>query len=109
MEISRSLRLAGSVALLCLSSLSFIPSASAGSATWNLNPANGDWNTAANWTPMTVPDGPSDTAFFSQSDTLGVSLSAPVVVDGITFNAGASAFTLAVGPRFRLTFSGVGV
>jgi hypothetical protein len=28
---------------------------SAGSATWNLNPTGGDWNTAANWTPATCP------------------------------------------------------
>jgi len=34
----------------------------AGSATWNLNPTNEDWNTAANWTPMTVPAQPSDIA-----------------------------------------------
>ena len=32
-------------------------SATAGSATWNLNPGDYDWNTAANWTPMTVPNG----------------------------------------------------
>jgi hypothetical protein len=35
--------------------------AHAGSAQWNLNPISGDWNTAENWTPMAVPNGP-DTA-----------------------------------------------
>ncbi len=47
----------------------------AGSATWDLNPASGDWNTAANWSPTTAPNGPSDTATFGFSNTTGVSLS----------------------------------
>jgi hypothetical protein len=34
------------------------PKGHAASATWNLNPAGDDWNTAANWTPATVPNGP---------------------------------------------------
>jgi len=33
----------------------------------NLNPGSGDWNTAANWTPMTVPNGSADTATFALS------------------------------------------
>jgi hypothetical protein len=33
-----------------------------GSATWKLNPGSGDWNTASNWMPATVPNGPSDVA-----------------------------------------------
>jgi len=35
-------------------------------ATWNLNPTSSDWNTAANWTPNTVPTG---TATFEVSNT----------------------------------------
>jgi len=31
--------------------------ACAGSATWELDPISGDWNTAANWTPNGVPNG----------------------------------------------------
>ena len=34
----------------------------ADSATWSTNPTNGDWNNPANWTPHTVPNGPSDVA-----------------------------------------------
>src|SRR4051794_4142212 len=34
----------------------------AGSATWTANPISGDWNTAENWTPNTVPNRASDTA-----------------------------------------------
>jgi hypothetical protein len=31
----------------------------AGSATWDLNPATNNWNAAVNWTPDTVPNGPT--------------------------------------------------
>ncbi len=47
--------------------------AHAGSATWDLNPTSGDWNTAANWTPMTVPNGPADIATFALSELTTVS------------------------------------
>ena len=36
----------------------------AGSATWDLSPGSGDWNTAPNWTPATVPNGSDATATF---------------------------------------------
>ena len=65
----------------------------ADSATWNLNPTNGEWNTAANWTPATVPDGPSDVATFGISNQTSVLVVDNVQVDKIVFEAGASAFT----------------
>ena len=68
--------------------------AQGGSATWDLNPGSGDWNRAANWTPMTVPNGPSDTAAFSLSNTTNVSISAKTEVNGITFDPGANAYTI---------------
>src|SRR5947199_10773254 len=49
----------------------------AGSATWNLNPASGDWNTAANWTPATVPNGPTATAEFAAPNTTATSIPGP--------------------------------
>src|SRR5436190_24089226 len=55
--------------------------AQAGSATWDLNPGSGDWNTAANWTPMTVPSGSADTATFALSNTTAVSNSGNTIVD----------------------------
>src|SRR5205807_1881086 len=73
------------------------------------SPATGDWNTATNWMPNTVPNGPSDTATFALSNTTGVSLSADTEVNGIVFNPGASAFTIATSPGFQLTISGVGI
>src|SRR5882757_3097235 len=81
----------------------------AGSATWNLNPASGDWNTAANWTPATVPNGPADTAQFAASNTTGISISGPTEVNGAQFNPGASAFTITAPPMLTFTISGVGI
>ena len=54
------LRLTG---FIILTSALFLD-AFAGSATWNSNPVSNDWNTAANWTPATVPNGPEDIATF---------------------------------------------
>jgi autotransporter-associated beta strand protein len=86
-------------------------SAQAGSATWDLNPVSGDWNTAANWTPITVPNGSGQTATFALSNTTAVSISATTIVDGITFAPGASAFTITSSPSFFpiLTLSGAGI
>src|SRR5437660_11090583 len=82
----------------------------AGSATWKLNPTSGDWNTAANWTPETVPNDPSDIATFGQSTQSSVSISTSVDVSDIVFNAGASPFEVAVTPRAgSLNISGGGI
>jgi hypothetical protein len=82
----------------------------AGSATWNLNPINGDWNNAANWTPATVPNGPDDVATFTGSNTTIVSLSAATEVNSIVFNAGANAFRIkAPTQAASLTISGNGI
>ena len=85
----------------------------AGSATWKLNPGSDDWNTATNWTPETVPNGPADTATFNVSDTTEVSISAPTEVASIVFNAGGSPFTITAEPltlpATTFTISGVGI
>ncbi|MGB8339981.1 MAG: autotransporter-associated beta strand repeat-containing protein [Chthoniobacterales bacterium] len=85
-----------------------IQASQADSATWNLNPTNGDWNTAANWTPMTVPNGPSDVATFATSNGTGISLEADDEVSSIVFSAGASSYTITDLKR-TLTISGAGV
>jgi autotransporter-associated beta strand protein len=84
----------------------------AGSATWNTSPTSGDWNTAANWTPATIPNGPSDIATFGSSSQTSLSLSAATEVSQIVFNSGASAFTIT--PKLStqvnvLTISGAGI
>ncbi len=88
---------------------SFGLQAYAGSATWNLNPISGDWNTAENWSPATVPNGSADTATFASSQITDVSISAAVEVDGIVFNEGADAFTINNQPGVALTISGAGI
>ena len=81
----------------------------AGSATWKNSPTSPDWNTAANWTPATVPNGASDTATFAISSKTRVSLSDNTLVNGIVFEPGASAFTITVPLDSSLEFDGVGI
>jgi autotransporter-associated beta strand protein len=84
--------------------------AHANSATWDLNPGSGDWNTPANWTPMTVPNGPADIATFALSNTTNVSISANTEVNGITFTAAATnPYTITARAAFTLIISGTGI
>lgn len=75
----------------------------AGSATWQLDPRNQDWSTAANWTPATVPNGPNDIATFDVSNVTGISISGGlgglIEVNSIVFNPGASAYTITPGKK----------
>jgi len=80
------------------------------SAQWDLDPISGDWNTAANWTPMGVPNGPADIATFALSNTTNVSISANTEVNGITFTAAATnPYTITASAPFTLVISGTGV
>ncbi len=71
----------------------------AGSAMWDLNPLNGDWNTAANWTPATVPNGSADTATFRNSSTTDLSVSGFTEVNRIVFSQGGDAYTIVSNPK----------
>lgn len=78
-----------------------VPLALAGSATWKSSPTSGDWLTANNWTPITVPNGASDIATFAVSNQAAIAITAPTYnyqfqLSGIQFNAGASAFTISL-------------
>ncbi len=85
---------------------------SGGSATWNTQPATGQWNTATNWTPATVP---TNMATFSTSSlsTISFDPNGNATVDNIAFVGGAPAYTLtfsAPAPNApALTISGDGV
>src|SRR2546421_667015 len=81
----------------------------AGSAHWNSMPATNDWNTAGNWTPDTVPNGPIDTAEFNASATTNVLVSAATQVNSIAFAPGASPYTITALPNVILEMSGVGL
>jgi hypothetical protein len=85
----------GLLPLICLA----LRSVDADSATWNLDPVTGDWNTAANWSPATVPNGPGDTATFGLSHLTVISVDQTIItLDSIVFNPTTSVFTIRVGP-----------
>ena len=80
------------------------------SAQWDVDPISGDWNTAANWTPNGVPNGPAGTATFGLSNTTDVSISQDTKVNGITFIAAATnPYSIAVSAGRTLTLSGAGI
>jgi autotransporter-associated beta strand protein len=83
--------------------------ASAGSATWDLNPGSGDWNTVTNWTPPTVPNGATETATFGFSNTMNISNSANTIVGAITFAPGANSFTITANDGLTFTIIGAGI
>lgn len=97
-------------ALRC--SLIFLVSAVAyaDSAQWNLNPRSGDWDTATNWRPIGVPNGPADISTFALSNTTNVSISENTEVNGIIFTSAATnPYTVTASPELTLTISGVGI
>jgi autotransporter-associated beta strand protein len=92
----------------------------AGSATWKVTPFNVDWNTAANWRPMVVPNGPDDTATFHFSKITDISIAHSqnplddtlTQVKGIVFEPGidgASAYTITLGHPFELSIGSGGI
>src|SRR4029450_3199483 len=99
------------VAAIRCSLMFLVPSVTyAISAQWDLDPISGDWNTAANWTPMGVPNGPADIATFGLSNTTDVSISANTEVNGITFTSAATnPYTIPANAGLTLTISGAGI
>jgi hypothetical protein len=87
-----------------------VPTASyAISAQWDLDPSSGDWNTALNWTPDNVPNGPHDVATFGLSHNTDVSISADTEVASIIFTpAATNPYTITLNGT-ALTLSGAGI
>src|SRR5947208_5481019 len=80
----------------------------AGSATWATNPTSGDWNTAANWRPNTVPNGTSDVATFGTSNVTDVINSDMIVnLGSLVFNSGASQYTITAMDNIALYGTGI--
>jgi autotransporter-associated beta strand protein len=77
-------------------------------ATWSTAPGSSDFNTAANWTPATVPTG---TAFFGASTITGLTFNpgAANSLGGFTFNPGAPAYSFTLASASSLTFTGAGI
>jgi len=95
----------GLLPLMCLS----LHAAQAGSATWKLDPVDGDWENPANWEEGTVPNGPDDIATLADSNELRISFSTDLEVSEIVFNAGRRRFTINSVLSAVLTISGAGI
>lgn len=97
-------------ALLLLLNIHYVH---AGSATWNLNPTSSDWNTAANWSPASVPNGASDTATFLTSNVTDVLIGGEIELNNLDLERTSSTYTFTVGSvdasTASLTFSGSGI
>jgi hypothetical protein len=91
--------------------LSTASSSFAGSATWKASAANDEWFNVNNWVQRTIPNSPGDTATFASSNRTSIDIAFNVEVNGIVFNPGASAFTIATNPTLvpTITISGVGI
>ena len=100
-----------SAAAILTFQLSTANSSFAESATWKANAANAEWFTANNWVQGTIPNSPGDTATFGSSNRTSIDIAFSVEVNGIVFNPGASAFTIASNPAGvpEITISGVGI
>jgi autotransporter-associated beta strand protein len=72
-------------------------------ATWLLNPASADWNTASNWNPPTVPSGMA-TFGASNITSIGIRNSS---ISSILFNAGAPAYTFTGTGVFTINGQGI--
>ena len=95
--------------VICLLSWLIARCSFAGSATWSLNPISDDWDTAANWTPATVPRGQFDVATFASSDAAQINVSHATGLEGIVFAADADPFTITIASNRSLDIRGGGV
>src|SRR6201997_4144286 len=85
-------------------------SARAQNATWNATPSSGDFNTAANWTPATVPTG---TAFFGASNITSITFQpfTTTSIGALQFNPGAPAYSFSTFPALftSISITGAGI
>jgi autotransporter-associated beta strand protein len=81
----------------------------ADSATWSMTPISNDWNTAENWTPNTIPNGPDDVATFELSHQNNLFVSTDIELNELLFSPGASPFNINVAIEQVLTISGIGI
>ena len=80
----------------------------AGSATWSSNPISGDWNTAANWTPQTVPNATTDIATFGLSNVTDVTNADVIIMlDSLAFSPGAPQYTINALDNIELFGTGI--
>ena len=86
--------------------LSTASSSFAGRATWKASPANREWFNVNNWAQGTIPHARGDTATFASSNRTNIDIFAfDMELNGIVFNPGASAFTIATNPTAHPTIT----
>jgi autotransporter-associated beta strand protein len=90
--------------VLCLASA--VPASFAQDATWLANPASGNFSSAANWTPATVPTG---FANFGNSSITTLTFSGSRNLDGFVFETGAPAYTFNLTSGFGVVFHTDGI
>lgn len=91
LRTSRKLTLAGSIALLVTFPVTFIRAGQI----WDGGGApDNNWNTLANWDSNTLPTSPGTLTFGGTGVTANNNLAATFTMTGLTFSAGAGAFTL---------------
>ena len=106
LRLSSHLGLLGLTALFCANA----PLAPERGTTWQQDPATKNWNTPANWTPATVPNGSSDVATFATSTKTNVSVTSGITLDSIVFQPDASPFAISSPSEFAgILISGAGV
>ena len=89
----------GAAILLCASP--------AGAQTW-VNSPDGNWNTASNWSPASVPDSASANATFGASSVPVANLNADVDLDSLVLTSAAPSYTV-VNNGHALSFDGAGI
>jgi outer membrane autotransporter protein len=101
-------RLAALLATTALAAALALPFnvARAQDATWLANPATNDFNVASNWSTNAVPTG---TAFFGTSSTTNLSFAFGATIGGLTFNAGAPAYSFTNDLGGTIKFTGAGI
>jgi outer membrane autotransporter protein len=78
-------------------------------AVWLSEPGSGDWNTGTNWSTSPIaPVNPGDTATFKTSTQRSLTLSSNVTVESITFQSGASVFSIS-NAGHALAIQGAGI
>ena len=96
------------IAALLFAAVLVWPPTTARAQTWT-GPGT-DYNTAANWTPNTVPATPANTATFSGTVAPStVNVSATVTPDGFFFAPGAQSYTITTTSGLGLAFFGAGI
>ncbi len=98
------LRLLASTVLVAAAALAGAAPARSQDSTWNFFAGSGDFNTAGNWTPTTVPTG---TAFFGTSNVTSLTLSADTTVGGWTFKTGAPSYDFTISQLLDFTSAGI--